>query len=317
MPPCLAPASLQPRPSLAPQPVATPLGNLAHVHRPADLIGSHLPDPAYTLLTRCLHTAYTLLTHCLHAAHTLLTSACSHLCGSVLIFDATEPDPRDPSKMRLIGWIGGGREASKSGGSEAISGSSGAAGSKAIEGEGVPDGDGVDGDGKSCRATGITLCQPYGVAAHGREIFVAEEGAHRISVFLQSERGGGGEGGGGEGGGGEGGGGEGGGAEGRGSRGAAYVLVRTLGGKGVAPGKLRRPRGLAILHPAAGSSGGSAGAGAGAGGSACLAVAEAKRVQLLSLDGAPVFRPYPEVSLRAVQTSQLRKMHLVPSQVVS
>eukprot|EP00964_Phaeocystis_antarctica_P064042 scaffold38486_cov75-Phaeocystis_antarctica.AAC.5 len=37
----------------------------------------------------------------------------------------------------------------------------------------------------------------------------------------------------------------------------------------------------------------------------------------LSLDGAQVFRPYPEVSLRAVQTSQLRKMHLVPSQVVT
>ena len=174
----------------------------------------------------------------------------------VLVFDARAPDPNDAAKLRFLGSFGGE--------------------------EGKGDGDEGDGGGGIVHAP---LSQPHGVAAHGEYVFVAEQGAHRISVFRDTAS-----------------------REARATSptlaegvvaGVSYEFVRTIGGKGIAPGKLRRPRGLAIVS-ARGESGSSTstttledvGVVAGCDGSglrgAFLAVAEAKRVQLLSLKGEPL-----------------------------
>ena len=114
------------------------------------------------------------------------------------------------------------------------------------------------------------LDQPYGVAASAEELFVSEQGAHRIAVFGIAVFGAGapsssttgasasyGAGGGGAGGG-------------------AGDVRRTIGSKGTEPGSLRRPRGLALVPAPRGAP-------------TALVVAEAKRVQVFSIaDGTPL-----------------------------
>ena len=90
------------------------------------------------------------------------------------------------------------------------------------------------------------LDTPHGLASHGAELYVAEQGAHVVSVWSASFWGG------------------------------EYERRRTLGSKGDGAGCLRRPRGLAILADAMGD------------GSGALVVAEARRVQVLSLEGSPL-----------------------------
>ena len=124
---------------------------------------------------------------------------------------------------------------------------------------------------------------PYGIVCHGRHIYVADQGLHELSVFVGA---------------------------GTNADGGPYQRTRTLLSKGTAPGQCRRPRGLCILSDGDGdgdddggngdsgsggdvagtegdgAAGDSAGSRAGShGGGAMLLLSEAKRVQLLGLDG--------------------------------
>jgi len=99
-----------------------------------------------------------------------------------------------------------------------------------------------------------SLCTPYGVVMHGDEVFVAEEGAHRISVYERKY--------------------------GWAGRDEGYRLARQLGRKGTAPGCFRRPRGLTIVDGAEDAPEG--------GREPWIIVAEAKRVQVLTLNGTPL-----------------------------
>ena len=140
------------------------------------------------------------------------------------------------------------------------------------------------------------LDTPYGLATCGGELYVAEQGAHRISVFARA------------------------------AGGLEWERTRQIGARGVEPGQLRRPRGLCILEALdadadadAGSTtsvggaardetrggaeggveGGASADEAGedaagaqgrgrARGTAMLIVAEAKRMQVFTLGGEPV-----------------------------
>ena len=97
---------------------------------------------------------------------------------------------------------------------------------------------------------GSELGEPYGITTFGSEVFVSEPNLHRISVYSDARTP------------------------------SEYHLSRVLGGPGISPGKFRRPRGVAIIRPP------TAAAASGLGlTEPCLAVAEAKRVQVVSLLG--------------------------------
>ena len=125
---------------------------------------------------------------------------------------------------------------------------------------------------------GPPLDTPFGLAAHAQEVFIAEQGAHHISVYTSDRK----------------------------AAAAAlaangdedtsttvgeYTRVRVLGGKGTVAGQFRRPRGLSIVHDE---------------GRPLLIVAEAKRVQVIQLTGEPlqVIEPNERVgTLWGVSTS--------------
>ena len=68
----------------------------------------------------------------------------------------------------------------------------------------------------TARASTGLLDGPYGIAAYGKQLFVAEQTAHRIAVFGAKPDG-------------------------------TYELAKRLGGSGTTAGRFRRPRGLAIV----------------------------------------------------------------------
>ena len=93
-----------------------------------------------------------------------------------------------------------------------------------------------------------SMQSPYGIVECAGKIYVSEEGAHRISVWSPARP--------------------------HGSL-VDFELSRYIGGKGVERGQFRRPRGIAVAaSPAQGHP--------------LLLVAEAKRLQLLTLTGEPL-----------------------------
>ena len=97
------------------------------------------------------------------------------------------------------------------------------------------------------------LASPYGLASHDGELFVAEQSAHRISVFRYASHGQGGA--------------------------TEVSFARRFGRKGMAAGQFQKPRGLCC---------GRSGGGADGEASPWLAVAESTRVQLVTLGGVPL-----------------------------
>ena len=108
------------------------------------------------------------------------------------------------------------------------------------------------------------LRTPYGLATHSGEIYVSDQTHCQILVFAGADSSAGarvmaavGAG-----------------AGAPNACGGPYAHVRTLGGRGTGPGQLRRPRGMCILGANEARP--------------MLLVAEAKRLQLLTLEGAPL-----------------------------